>query len=1154
MTPDDFLDVLAERKSVSTGVIAQLRQKVRQGDHRITSKSLLKFLVKKELIDRDEAKRLLETSLIVSPGAESSILGLVPLPKRPNQPPATPPAEPPAPIRRPAREEEPIALMPAEELPAAPGGLESLPGDRSLFSSAGLDDAAAGHDPLLEAEGGAGADGSSGKKKRSRKKRDRRRQNEWDSPLILLGFGGLASLLIAGAVIWYLLFRENADKLLQDAGRLFDAGSYSQAITQYEKFVADFPRHSDVSQARVRLEMSKLWRDTTGRSDFTTALATAQATTAAIQDEPAFSSEGESGGGSLSQAKSELSELLAKIATGLAAQAEQATEPAEIRQLIDSSKSAVGLCMNTKFVPQRLRLDSELESVRESLERVQRRLTRNEDLAQTIAAMDAAIKAADPAAAFTAHKELLATYPMLVTDEQLGAKVREVSAAEQALVKFTAEPRAAETAERPAPLAAAIALAERLSSAGPSGETGAIAVRIDGVLYGLSASDGTLLWRRSVGVGGTAFAGPDDLQIAVDSLHQEVVAVDGSSGKLAWRQPLGEALGQGALRDATLLVPGASGKLYVLDAVSGELRGHVQFSQPIRIPPAFSPRGDRVYVVGDYSNLYTLDAQTLSCLGVYFVGHAKGSVQAPPLPVLNKVLVAENAGVETCQLHVVGLDKRQAAMQPVTVLRLKGPVVTPLLSAGRRFAALTTLGEVAVYEAGAGDDAAAITQLAKRDANLAASIAPFGMLVEGTQESHLWVAAGNLQKFAVQPTGNRLPVRTLPRDYPGDVFDQALLRTGEVLIHVRRPQNGGGAIVEALDRDTDKTLWETRLAAPAAGAPAVDPQGLRISAASSAGGVYLLDRQSLGRRVQDRPLRAEGPGGQVALDELVDLGGGRMVAGAVGAKTLLLFRPDAPRDSLLPLPLPAALACEPIPWGEGVVVPTQIGQVFWLSAVDGGQLAAPFQPRMEPGQDVAWLAPTAVPGSELRFAISDGAKKLYLVGVQGVGAQAALAVAAEVELGEASLETPLAAIAGRIVAGDSQGNLAAFDAATLAPAEPTSLGGRITWGPFPLGPPGGAAEAVLAALDSGEVVAISPTAGVAWRQQVAGQLGGRPLVEGDGVWLLDVEGRLIRLALKDGQESVRIELDEPAVFGPVPFGPRLVVAGSDGALLVVNRP
>lgn len=1162
MTTEDFLDILEDRQLVSDSIVRQLRDKVAKGDHRITAKSILKFLVKKELVTRDQAKQLLETTLTVSPGAESSILGLVPMPKAPNKPPAP---EPPSP-KPPSASSDDVALAassedeaPAEAKPEPspeiddPSPLGSSVPDLGapvdLATAAGLDSPEADYDPLTE-EAAADAKGSSGKsRKKKRKKRGRRKKDsEWDSPLLLIGFAALALLLVAGGLIYYLLFRENADKLLAQASDAFSGGSYSQAITLYEKFVEQHSSHPDISDARVRLGMSKLWRDTEGKSDFTRALDTALEVTDSIQDEPAFNAGGDDESG-LSQAKREMSELLTKIAVGLANQAEASDDNDQARQLIEKAKTAIGLTSNTKLVPQRFRLATELDMAKETLERVQRRLTRDADLAAAIAAMDAAMAKGDSATAFAEHKALLDQYPRLFDNEQLAAKIREVAAAEQALVKFAPASQAAATDESPSPLVAALALADRSGPAAPDA-AGATAVAVDGNLYGISLVDGELLWRRRLGIGhDTAqVAATGSRVIAVDADRQQIICVETESGDLAWRQPLGEQPGPLTVRDEHVLVAGESGHLFVIDAESGEMQGRVEFGQPVAAPPTFSSRGDRVYVVGDHSNLYTLSTDDWSCQGVHYLGHARGSIVAPVLVVLNKLAIAENLGVETSQLHIIGLDKRGVAEREITRQRLRGLVLSPLMNAGRRFAALTTLGGVSVYEVGSGDDETALTELAQREPSNREQTIPFGMMREETRETSLWIADHQLQKLAVLPTGGRLPLRPLPESYEGDIFDHPLIETERLLIHVRRKPGTGGVVVGAVDFRTGEPAWQTVIAATPAGAPAVDAAGQRITAVSATGACYLLDRQSFAARVQNDSTHAEGETLTRPLTRVVDLGGGRLVAGAVGSPTMLHFRPQAPRGPATFVTAPAPLATPPVALANGFLAPTKIGQVFYYSAEDGGQAAAPFQPTLTPGQEVAWLPPAAVPGDSPAFAISDGETKVYLVELAGEGADRQLRLSAEADVGTAPLETSLVATDGFVVAGNAQGDLATYALPDLRAGQPVALGGRITWGPYPVG------GLVLAGLDTEELVAVEPGGGVAWRQPLAAPFAPGALPEDGTAWVLDPAGACVQISMADGSEAARIELGQPAVAGPTPFGPRLVVAAPDGSLLVVDRP
>ncbi|MEQ8836193.1 MAG: hypothetical protein RID07_05250, partial [Lacipirellulaceae bacterium] len=451
MKTEDFLNILEDRQLVSKSIVDKIRAKVSQGDSRVTAKSVLKYLVKKELITRRQAKDLLTTTLTVSNKAESSILGFVPMAEQPDEQAAAEPKpmipnEPAPPKPQPVEPETPVApvkaVEPAEVTPVVSeevSAIDDLPSSSGLLVDPTLTAEDTGHDPLLDSV--EAAEGASGKKK-GRKKKDRKRakQNEWDSPLLLLGGGGLIVLLIAGGLIYWLLTRENADAILAEATSSFESQSYGQSIEAYEKFVESFEGHPEYSQSKVRLGMTRIWKATQNTKKFDNALEVAKTELDAIEEEESFAED--------TVSKSELSSLLAEIAEGLSSQAENAEDPETVAKRIEQTEQALALSANTKFVPTSYRQDDRLSVVEETLNRVRRRQERDTDLANTLGDIDKAISSKEPALAFTAYKELVRKYPSLRDEEQLANKVLEIASAEQASVSFEKVSQAAITEER----------------------------------------------------------------------------------------------------------------------------------------------------------------------------------------------------------------------------------------------------------------------------------------------------------------------------------------------------------------------------------------------------------------------------------------------------------------------------------------------------------------------------------------------------------------------------------------------------------------------------------------------------------------------------------------------------------------------------------
>jgi len=1184
MKPEAFLDILEQRQLAPASIIAQLRRKLQDGDARVTAESVLKFLVKKELVTRVQAQELMDSILGVSQRAESSILG----PERSPDPSAeatqisrqAPPRAPTTPAKPrpvaslnddlqmapdPDEEDSPplSAAKPASRgaQPGSPVAASStaaaaarLAGDAAGDAAARLGpDAFDAQDALAADDAGADAKLLAGSGKRGGKRRRRSKpakgRSEWDSPLLLLGGGGLVLLLGAGALIYYLLFRENADAVLKEASDAFDNGSYTQAIQSYEHFVASFPRHAEISSAKVRLGMTRLWKATEGTGNFPAALQTAEQVIAEIEDEAAFA-EDEAEGDGVSKAKRELSSLLTQIAKGLSGAAEAAAEPSAAAERAAETQRALALCNNTKYVPQRFRLDSDLETVRETLARVDARRQREDDLAAALTAMEGAVGQGDAAAAYAAHDKLLDKHPQLRENEALREKVLAAAQAERAGVAFVAESLAATNQPRPSAVAAAVACSRTVGESAP-GVAGAVVVQADGALYGVKASSGEVLWRRYVGRqgGGHPALLGEEAVVAVDSRYGDLLNLELTSGKLRWRLPLAQTLGPPQIVGKQVFVATDKARLYRIDAETGATAGYVQFSQPLSAAVAPSADGSRLYAAGERSNVYALATDTLDCLGVYYLGHGPQAVAASPVQLLDKLVVAENAGAQTGRLHVLALDAQGVPDREVAAARIEGLASPPLLALGRRLVVLSTRGAVSVYEIGAGDDQSALTPLAARDPVDAAPLAQHGLLALEENQTSLWVAGGDLQRLGILPTGNRLPVRSLDRDYQGDAFDFPLQRAGNLIVHLRRPHGAAGARVAAMDATANRALWETELAVPAAGAAAIDAANQRVTLASASGAVYPIDRQGLVARVFGKAAGADLPPGSPPLNACVDLGGGSLAAGSSGGEALVLYQASQPERGGRVARLDSPLAAPLTAWRGGVVAALEAGQVAYLDPVSAVPLATPFQPPLTPGSAYRWLVGTGDPGDpRAALVVSDGVEKIYALHLQA-DPQPHLSPVAAGAVGGAALTTPLAIVGDHVLAGDAEGGVASYDLADLSRAGRVDLGSPIVWGPF------AGSESALAGLANGEFVLLGARGEILWRRpSPRGNPVGRPLWVDEGVVAVLDRGSVVRLSLADGSEAGAVDVDEPAADGPLVFGRRAAVVAADGTLLFVDLP
>ena len=515
------------------------------------------------------------------------------------------------------------------------------------------------------------------------------------------------------------------------------------------------------------------------------------------------------------------------------------------------------------------------------------------------------------------------------------------------------------------------------------------------------------------------------------------------------------------------------------------------------------------------------------------------------MPALNKVIVADNTGTETCRIRVLSLDAEGAIGGEAAGERLTGLVLTPLATAGRRIAAATTRGEVGVFDVSGAGDAASLTLVARRAPTGAEPLAQFALLRGG----NLWLAGRQLMNLTILPTENQLSVRSMDRDYDGDAFDAPLEAVDNLVIHVRRPARGGGMVVAATDSTSSRAVWETSIATPLAGAPSIDGTRLRVTAVTTSGAAFVLDRQAMVRGVQDQAMRPPvEDAGAAPLTASADLGDARLAAGAEGATRALIVNPDNPRGAVHPFNLSGPLTGGLTPSRDGLLCPTEVGQVFFLDA-NGEVAATPFQPELQPDRKYRWLAPASVgEGAGSQFVISDGAETLYLISLVAQPSPHLEAVKT-VDVGPSPLTTPLAVVGQRILAGTEAGQLAVFTMPDLTPGEAIDIGGRVAWGPHPAG------DGLLLVTETNDLLLVGGDGAIRWRRALAhGPLAGKPLNDESSVLVVHQDGGLERISLADGAEAAFEELGQPAAAGPALLGERVVVVTPDGALLVVNRP
>ena len=335
--------------------------------------------------------------------------------------------------------------------------------------------------------------------------------------------------------------------------------------------------------------------------------------------------------------------------------------------------------------------------------------------------------------------------------------------------------------------------------------------------------------------------------------HQEVVCIDGQSGVLKWRLAVGGPVEAPPLvAGSQIIVATRAGKILALDAQSGAAKLTAPLPQPVRVAPVADAAGKRLYVATDYLYLFVLDAADLKCVGSAYLGHEPGSVQTSPIWLAGRLIVAENHGASSGLLHVLTLDENGLPAAAVQRVETAGHVLTAPVVIGDRLVVLNDRGRMQVFAFGQ-EAGSPLRKLDETQTKSAESLTRYGLAHAGK----LWTADAGLRRYDFQPATGKLAEGW--QGLGADVATGPPQAVGDNLYCVRRDGGGAGAIVTAVRAASGVAVWETRLAAPLAAAPLIDPAGSSASVVSTAGAALQLDLAAWqGSIVREYPAAAAG--------------------------------------------------------------------------------------------------------------------------------------------------------------------------------------------------------------------------------------------------------------------------------------------------------
>lgn len=990
MPAKKLLDLLEKQGLLDPSIISDLRKQLAEATVHVTPEMIAKKLVDSGHLTKFQATNLVakategeddspkkrkrrkkgDDEIVMLEDASASSQPKKSKKKQPQQPAA--PAQP--------QQLDPLGGDPLGGGLEPLGGLDPLGGDPS-GGLAGVDDMMG--DPNAEQGNALGGTpkkkGLFGGRKKSSgggyQKPKPRPDNVFDTKLMFIGSGALLLLLVFGGFLYYSLTRGTAQEMFNEAERDYNSESYSAAIEKYDTFLRQYPTDENASLARVRIGMSRIWQN---ENDPKNALEMAVKVLPSIEEEEAFD-----------QAREELASVLPEIARKFAVRAESATDTAKQAENVQNAEQALELVNNPSYVPTSLRqqVQGKINQTTETLEEVNHVINRENDLVTALGEIAKASNDGDMPEVYRVRDTLLDKYPGLEANEQLQTQLMKVAEREMTLVEVSTA--ALESSNEPRSEAKPVVMANNSGATISGVDQEVLLVQVSGVVYGLNAKDGGLLWQRNVG---PSESQPQRVNFEIDAnvlvndaANQEVVCLQPRTGELVWRTKIGEKFyGPRVSEDEQVLVTTESGAIYKLDAATGESIKMAKSPLPVRVPPTVKTRRPQFYQLADHTNIYVHAVadtdqdgeqhKALECREVFYLGHRAGSVATAPVMLLGHLFIAENQSPEVCALHILrvndeGLTLRTA--QPPILLR--GRVVVEPVIANRRLVVTTDLGSVYVLDVDPSSETKPVTDaveplLIDRETPM--------ISYASVDKAMLWIGDNRITRYNIQVAKSELSRRWVK--LPGDVFQAPIQRIGNAVVHVRTPEGSAGAVVSAVSGDTGDPIWQTTIGAPA-GTAFFAPDG-SLRAVSAAGQLFSAGDNGLAKLLDAS--EAGSPSGAAFLDPVEF--GNQLVLCSVSDRRRFVLVDKSSADTLkqLRMATSAPPTSAPVYAARGLSVGLSNGQVVLIDPATGENLVRPFMPTVSAGTKVHWYRPSPAGPDGSQIVIADDRNNIFRLGAE----------------------------------------------------------------------------------------------------------------------------------------------------------------------------
>lgn len=859
----------------------------------------------------------------------------------------------------------------------------------------------------------------------------RRRDNQWDTKLILFGSAGLLVLLLLALFFGGSLVRRNADGMLSKANQEYEKAVYSQAILDYEDYLKAFPSHSGVPTAKIRLALSKIRLLVDSKSDWLKAYDTATQEIEKIESEQSF----------FDESKSELSVLLPRIASGLAQQAK------EKESLFHAERAEQTLSMIERLLPRSLRPAEQISEISSQIREVRRIVFCDNALKETAETIESLLTQKD----FDANRlaqcwekidSLLDIYPELKTNKRLIELLVRLSESEFRAARFLESNEHPQKQEQPKggmptkTIASNIRILATLYDRPKTGDISlpdpfpSVILCTKNNMYGLDSANGTPIWTRSIdSQNNSAFnrsAFPKSFQIfktktiseasflLADEQQYRIVMLDARTGTELASYPIGERFFVSAVvqndSESFIAATTQSGRLTVLSISTKSLKEKrsVQLPQavdsaPVIISPDTKAEDTEPVVCqfAEHSTLYVIPIDDQRNLASFYIGQKPSTIRIPPVCLKDNLLVVRQTGIRNCELaayHFSGPNRGKIRQ----IIPIRGLVDADMSISSPFLALLSDENEVFLFQAG--DEQEPLRLLASGSAggdSRKKGIAQYLALFDRTP----WLADWQLMKFDFQPAQSRLlPGSSIRRNV---TTLGPLIRERDFLFHTFFDPISMSFCMQTVSTDIHSVEWETELADSIIAEPSLESEqnSQRLAFYSAGGKVWTVEISDQANKSETQanglnlalPVRfmPKGAFGQNILGNVFFLQDGYQLwvpdlspsVIRTDNRKLLFYDPNAVENNRFrSIFLPASLASKPVLFNDHLLAPLLDGRIVSVNPQDGKNSAVPFAPLRPDSAESDWKSLLLLPDAKHFLAVDNrpdetGQALVYLVGL-----------------------------------------------------------------------------------------------------------------------------------------------------------------------------